>query len=106
MLLDDGRLQDGEPHLAGTARTPVVRLSAETASAIGAADGDNVTVSTARGDDHPAVDDHRDARPRGVAAAELAGLGGAPAAGRHARRRGENWSVHKMIPASDTTPGG
>ncbi len=28
MLLDDGRLQDGEPHLAGTARTPVVRLSA------------------------------------------------------------------------------
>jgi NADH-quinone oxidoreductase subunit G len=49
MLLDDGRLQDGEPHLAGTARTPVVRLSAETAGAIGAADGDNVTVSTARG---------------------------------------------------------
>ncbi|MGB9250085.1 MAG: molybdopterin dinucleotide binding domain-containing protein, partial [Mycobacterium sp.] len=30
-------------------RTPVVRLSAETAGAIGAADGDNVTVSTARG---------------------------------------------------------
>ncbi|MDT5140880.1 MAG: NADH-quinone oxidoreductase subunit [Mycobacterium sp.] len=50
MLLDDGRLQDGEPHLAGTARTPVVRLSAETAAAIGAADGDNVTVSTARGE--------------------------------------------------------
>src|SRR5271155_4865585 len=49
MLLDDGRLQDGEPHLAGTARTPVVRLSEEGANAIGAADGDNVTVSTARG---------------------------------------------------------
>ena len=49
MLLDDGQLQDGEPHLAGTARTPVVRLSAETADAIGAADGDNVSVSTARG---------------------------------------------------------
>jgi NADH-quinone oxidoreductase subunit G len=49
MLLDDGRLQDGEPHLAGTARTPVVRLSAETAGAIGAADADKVTVSTARG---------------------------------------------------------
>jgi NADH-quinone oxidoreductase subunit G len=49
MLLDDGRLQDGEPHLAGTARTPVVRLSAVTANAVGAADGDNVTVSTARG---------------------------------------------------------
>jgi NADH-quinone oxidoreductase subunit G len=50
MLLDDGRLQNGEPHLAGTARTPVVRLSAGTAEAISAADGDIVTVSTARGD--------------------------------------------------------
>jgi NADH-quinone oxidoreductase subunit G len=50
MLLDDGRLQNGEPHLAGTARTPVVRLSAGTAEAISAADGDTVTVSTARGD--------------------------------------------------------
>jgi NADH-quinone oxidoreductase subunit G len=49
MLLDAGRLQDGEPHLAGTARTPVVRLSAGTADAIGAGDGDKVTVSTARG---------------------------------------------------------
>jgi NADH-quinone oxidoreductase subunit G len=50
MLLDAGRLQDGEPHLAGTARTPVVRLSAGTADAIGAADGDQVTVGTARGE--------------------------------------------------------
>jgi NADH-quinone oxidoreductase subunit G len=50
MLLDAGRLQDGEPHLAGTARTPVVRLSAGTADAIGAADGEEVTVSTARGE--------------------------------------------------------
>jgi NADH-quinone oxidoreductase subunit G len=50
MLLDDGRLQNGEPHLAGTARTPVVRLSAATAGAINAADGDNVSVSTARGE--------------------------------------------------------
>ena len=49
MLLDEGRLQDGEPYLAGTARAPVVRLSAETADEIGAADGDRVTVSTARG---------------------------------------------------------
>ena len=49
MLLDDGRLQNGEPHLAGTARTPVVRLSAATAEATGAAEGDDVTVSTARG---------------------------------------------------------
>src|SRR5271166_672424 len=49
MLLDEGRLQDGEPHLAGTARKPVVRLSADTAAEIGAADGDEVTVSTPRG---------------------------------------------------------
>ncbi|BBZ45314.1 NADH-quinone oxidoreductase subunit G [Mycobacterium parmense] len=49
MLLDNGRLQDGEPHLAGTARTPLVRLSADTAAEIGAADGDEVTVSTPRG---------------------------------------------------------
>ena len=50
MLLDDGRLQDGEPHLAGTAREPVARLSAATAAEIGAADGDLVTVSTERGE--------------------------------------------------------
>ena len=49
MLLDEGRLQDGEPHLAGTARKPVVRLSADTAAEIGAADGDEVRVSTPRG---------------------------------------------------------
>ena len=49
MLLDDGRLQDGEPYLAGTARTPVARLSADTAAEIGATAGDMVTVSTSRG---------------------------------------------------------
>jgi len=49
MLRDAGRLQDGEPHLAGTARLPVARLSADTAAGIGAADGDPVTVSTDRG---------------------------------------------------------
>jgi NADH-quinone oxidoreductase subunit G len=48
-LLDLGRLQDGEPHLAGTARTPVARLSASTAAEIGAAEGDPVAVSTDRG---------------------------------------------------------
>ncbi len=49
MLLDDGRLQDGEPHLAGTARTPVARLSRTTAAEVGVADGELVTVSTDRG---------------------------------------------------------
>ena len=50
MLLDAGRLQDGEPYLAGTARLPVARLSTATASEIGAAEGDLVTVSSERGE--------------------------------------------------------
>jgi NADH-quinone oxidoreductase subunit G len=49
MLLDAGRLQDGEPQLAGTARPPVVRLSGATAAEIGAADGDLVSVGSDRG---------------------------------------------------------
>lgn len=46
LLLDAGRLQDGEPHLAGTAVSPVVLLSPTTAAELGAAAGDPVTVST------------------------------------------------------------
>ncbi|MFF3573065.1 NADH-quinone oxidoreductase subunit G [Nocardia jiangxiensis] len=49
MLLDRGRLQDGEANLAGTARPSVVRLSHDTAAAIGAATGDPVHVSTDHG---------------------------------------------------------
>ncbi len=49
MLLDEGRLQDGEPHLAGTAREPVARLSPATAAEIGAGEDDLVSVSTDRG---------------------------------------------------------
>jgi NADH-quinone oxidoreductase subunit G len=49
LLIDEGRMQDGEPYLAGTAREPVVRLSADTAAEIGAGEGDRVTVSTPRG---------------------------------------------------------
>ena len=49
MLLDNGRLQDGEPNLAGTARPSLVRLSAETAAEIGADNGDHVAVSTESG---------------------------------------------------------
>ncbi|WP_068278325.1 NADH-quinone oxidoreductase subunit G, partial [Aldersonia kunmingensis] len=51
MLLDAGRMQDGEPYLAGTARAAVVRLSSATAAEIGAAPGDAVIVST----DHGAI---------------------------------------------------
>jgi NADH-quinone oxidoreductase subunit G len=47
MLLDDGRLQAGEPHLAGTARRPVARLSAATAAGVGVAG--RVTVATEHG---------------------------------------------------------
>jgi NADH-quinone oxidoreductase subunit G len=45
MLLDLGSLQDGEEHLAGTARRPVARLSPATAAELGAVDGDSVTVT-------------------------------------------------------------
>jgi NADH-quinone oxidoreductase subunit G len=48
-LLDSGRMQDGEPALAGTARPVVARMSAATAAGAGAADGDKVTVATERG---------------------------------------------------------
>jgi NADH-quinone oxidoreductase subunit G len=46
MLLDAGRLQDGEPHLAGTARPALVRLAPDTAAEIGVAEGDLVSVRT------------------------------------------------------------
>ncbi|MBF6193770.1 NADH-quinone oxidoreductase subunit G [Nocardia implantans] len=49
MLLDEGRMQDGEPNLAGIARPPVVRLSAATAAEIGVQPDDPVTVATSRG---------------------------------------------------------
>jgi NADH-quinone oxidoreductase subunit G len=48
-LLDSGRMQDGEPSLAGTARPAVARMSAATAAEAGVADGDKVTVATDRG---------------------------------------------------------
>ncbi len=48
-LIDDGRMQDGEPYLAGTARPPRARLSAATAGEIGAVDGEPISVTTGRG---------------------------------------------------------
>lgn len=48
-LLDGGSLQENNPHLAGCAPDPVVRLSAATAKAIGAVEGGGVTVSTSIG---------------------------------------------------------
>jgi NADH-quinone oxidoreductase subunit G len=48
-LIDEGSLQDGDGHLAGTARTPVVRISKSTAADLAVVDGDPLTVGTARG---------------------------------------------------------
>jgi NADH-quinone oxidoreductase subunit G len=48
-LLGAGRMQDGEPYLAGTAREAVARMSSGTAVAAGVSDGDKVTVATSAG---------------------------------------------------------
>jgi NADH-quinone oxidoreductase subunit G len=49
LLLDDGRLQEHEPYLAGT-RTPAhVLLSETTAKEVGLTDGSDITLSTDRG---------------------------------------------------------
>ena len=44
-----GRMQDGEPFLAGTARPAEALMSAAIAAEAGIADGDRVTVTTAQG---------------------------------------------------------
>ncbi len=48
-MLDDGRLQDGEPFLAATALRPVARLGADLAQRLGLTGGETVRVSTATG---------------------------------------------------------
>ena len=48
-LLDAGRLQSGEPFLAGTAKRAVARISAGTAAAVGVSDGGSLAVSTDAG---------------------------------------------------------
>jgi NADH-quinone oxidoreductase subunit G len=49
LLLDGGRLEDGEPFLAGTARAPRAHLSPATAAEVGVAAGERVLVRGARG---------------------------------------------------------
>jgi NADH-quinone oxidoreductase subunit G len=49
MLLDAGRSQDGEPHLAATARPPMAHVSAATAGEIQLIDGDLIAVATDQG---------------------------------------------------------
>jgi NADH-quinone oxidoreductase subunit G len=48
-LLDNGSMQDGEPHLAGTARPAVALLSEVTAAELAVSFGETVTVVTERG---------------------------------------------------------
>jgi len=48
-LLDSGRMQDGEPFLAGTAPKVQAMLSTKTAASLGLAEGDTVRVSTGAG---------------------------------------------------------
>jgi len=48
-LLDAGRLQDGDEHLAGTAKPVRAVLSPATAQALGVTDGERIAVSTDRG---------------------------------------------------------
>jgi NADH-quinone oxidoreductase subunit G len=48
-LLDEGRLQDDEPHLAGTRKPAVARISPATAAGLGIADGADLTVGTDSG---------------------------------------------------------
>ena len=48
-LLDLGTLQEGEEHLAGTARRTVVVISPKRAQTMGVVDGDQLKISTAHG---------------------------------------------------------
>ena len=48
-LLDLGTLQQGEEHLAGTARRTVAVISPKRAQALGVVDGDQLKISTAQG---------------------------------------------------------
>jgi len=48
-LIDNGSLQQGEPHLAATAREAVARVSAATASANGLVDGNLVIIKSSTG---------------------------------------------------------
>jgi NADH-quinone oxidoreductase subunit G len=48
-LIDLGALQDGDEHLAGTARPPAARIGKATAAGLGVVDGDPVRIATERG---------------------------------------------------------
>jgi NADH-quinone oxidoreductase subunit G len=66
LLLDRGRMQDGEPYLAGTAKAAIVRLAPSTATEIGVAEDGRVTVATGRGEVTLPVEITPDLPPRVV----------------------------------------
>ena len=49
LMIDDSRSSDGQPEYKSTARRPVLRASAKTLAAAGAAPGDKVSLSTTSG---------------------------------------------------------
>jgi NADH-quinone oxidoreductase subunit G len=49
LLIDDGRMLDGEPYLRATARPATIRLSAATLGRLGVVEGDPVTLRTDAG---------------------------------------------------------
>ena len=118
-LLDAGRLQDGEPFLAGTARPAVGRLSAATAAERSASPTATRSPSppTAARSRVP-VAGHRHARRRRLAAHQLgrrpgpAGARGRPGLARAAHRRGDRgpagrWRMSHaaVVLASPEVPG-
>jgi NADH-quinone oxidoreductase subunit G len=48
-LIDAGRMQDGDEHLAGTAKPVRARVSAATAARVGVAEGGELSISTDHG---------------------------------------------------------
>ena len=48
-VIDAGRMQDGDEHLAGTAKPVAARISVETARRVGVADGELLSISTDTG---------------------------------------------------------
>ena len=48
-LIDAGRMQDGDEHLAGTAKPAAARINAATAAALGVRPGGSVRIATAAG---------------------------------------------------------
>ena len=89
LLLDAGRLQDGEPFLAATAHRPVARLGPAAAEALGLGDGDELTVVDGRRLDHASARRHtRHGRRCRLGAHQQPGLRRpGHAAGRRRRRR-------------------